>query len=114
MRYICCGTAGPDVIEYTLHRRKAYQKSLDKETKSEIISQYRVSEGDTGSVEVQVALLTNRIVELTSHLRTHRKDIHTRVGLLKLVGQRRNLLKYLTREDVARYRILINRLGLRR
>ena len=87
---------------------------IDKEQKSQIMSDFERYDGDTGSVEVQVALLTGRITQLTDHLRHHRKDVHSRTGLLKLVGQRRRLLNYLTREDVARYRVLINRLGLRR
>ncbi len=87
---------------------------IDTETKSRIIQDFQAHEGDTGSTEVQVALLTERIKQLTDHLRQHHTDVHSRIGLLKLVGQRRSLLKYLTREDVARYRTLISRLGLRR
>jgi small subunit ribosomal protein S15 len=87
---------------------------IDTDTKSRIIGDFQLHEGDTGSVEVQVALLTERIRELTEHLRAHHKDVHSRTGLLKLVGQRRSLLNYLTREDVARYRALIAELGLRR
>ena len=87
---------------------------IDTETKSRIIQDFQLHEGDTGSTEVQVALLTERIKQLTDHLRQHHTDVHSRIGLLKLVGQRRSLLKYLTREDVARYRTLISRLGLRR
>ena len=87
---------------------------MDKETKGQVIEQYRAREGDTGSTEVQVALITHRITELTEHLRVHRHDHATRRGLLQLVGKRRRLLNYLTRESVARYRTLISRLGLRR
>ena len=87
---------------------------IDKDKKSQIIGDFQKHEGDTGSAEVQVALLTERIKQLTDHLRYHHKDVHSRIGLLKLVGQRRSLLTYLTREDVARYRALITRLGLRR
>ena len=87
---------------------------ISEARKSELIGEYRTHERDTGSVEVQVALLTERIREITDHLRTHRKDIRSRLGLLKLVGQRRSLLNYLSREDLARYRSLISRLGLRR
>ena len=87
---------------------------MDEVQKSAVITEYRAHENDTGSVEVQVARLTQRVKHLTTHLRTHRKDVHCRLGLLKLVGQRRSLLNYLTREDVARYRSLIARLGLRR
>jgi len=87
---------------------------VEKDTKSEIIREYGAHPADTGSAEVQVAVLTERIRELTDHLRQHHKDTHTRVGLLKLVGRRRKLLNYLTRKDVARYRAIIGRLGLRR
>lgn len=87
---------------------------LTAEAKSEIISQYAKHDGDTGSSDVQVALLTRRINELTEHLRIHKHDHHTRRGLLKLVGQRRRHLAYLNREDVDRYRALIARLGLRK
>ena len=87
---------------------------IDKDTKSQIIKDFQQQDGDTGSAEVQVALLTERISQLTEHLRQHHKDVHSRIGLLKLVGQRRSLLNYLTREDVRRYRVLIDRLGLRR
>ena len=86
---------------------------MDKEKKTEIISNFRAKEGDTGSTEVQVALLTERINQLTTHMATHRKDYHTQRGLLKLVGQRRRLLAYLSREDVDRYK-LIKKLGLRK
>ena len=87
---------------------------IDKDTKSRVIGEYKLHDGDTGSTEVQIALLTERITQLTGHLRAHHKDVHSRIGLLKLVGQRRKLLTYLTREDVAKYRELISRLGLRR
>jgi len=84
------------------------------EVKSEIIEKYRVHDSDTGSPEVQVALLTNRINELTEHFKTHKKDHHGRRGLLKLVGRRRRLLAYLKQQDVERYRQTIKRLGLRK
>ena len=87
---------------------------MDKEKKAEIISEYQAREGDTGSTEVQVALLTDRINQLTSHMVEHRHDYHTQRGLLKLVGQRRRLLAYLSREDMERYNKLIKRLGLRK
>lgn len=87
---------------------------MKKDVKAEIIKEYAVKEGDTGSPEVQVALLTYRINELTDHLKTHKKDHHSRRGLLKMVGHRRNLLAYLHKNDVERYRSLIARLGLRR
>lgn len=88
--------------------------SLTAEKKQELISKYGRSDGDTGSTEVQVALLTARINELTEHLRTHTKDHHSRRGLLMLVGQRRRLLRYLERADLDRYRQLVADLGLRR
>ena len=84
------------------------------EQKTALISDYRRTETDTGSPEVQVALLTKRIEELTGHLKTHGRDHHSRRGLLQMVGKRRRLLEYLRREDVDRYRTLIQRLGLRR
>ncbi len=82
--------------------------------KAQIIKEYATHEGDTGSPEVQIALLTNRIAELTEHLKVHKKDNHSRRGLFKMVGQRRGLLKYLEKTDVERYRSLIDRLGLRK
>ena len=82
--------------------------------KSATITQHRLHESDTGSPEVQIALLTNRIEQLTEHLKTHGTDHHSRRGLLQMVGKRRRLLDYLRREDVERYRALIARLGLRR
>ncbi len=84
------------------------------EHKRDLIAEYQTHEGDTGSPEVQVALLTDRINHLTEHLRTHTHDYDTRRGLLKLVGQRRRQLRYLSKKDVGRYRTLIGRLGLRR
>ena len=88
--------------------------SLDTATKQNIIAEYATTEGDTGSPEVQVALLTKRINDLTDHLKQHKHDHHSRRGLLLLVGQRRRLLQYLAKKDVTRYRTLIERLGLRR
>ena len=87
---------------------------LARETKESIVADYARAENDTGSPEVQIALLTERIKGLTEHLRTFPKDNHSRRGLLKLVGQRRRLLAYLMRKDPARYRAVISRLGLRR
>jgi len=87
---------------------------LDSEVKMEIISEHATSEGDTGSPEVQIALLSKRISGLTEHLKVHKHDHHSRRGLLLLVGRRRRLLQYLAREDINRYRALIERLGLRR
>jgi small subunit ribosomal protein S15 len=88
--------------------------SLTKERKQELIGKFGRSEGDTGSAEVQVALLTERINELTQHLREHGKDHHSRRGLLMMVGRRRRLLRYLERSDIERYRQLVAELGLRR
>jgi small subunit ribosomal protein S15 len=87
---------------------------MSLEDKTRIIEEYQLKEGDTGSPEVQVALLTHRINDLTGHFKTHKKDFHSRTGLLKLVGKRRNLLKYLKNKDVQRYRNLIERLKLRK
>jgi len=88
--------------------------SLDTAAKKSIIDEYATADGDTGSPEVQIALLSKRISELTEHLKTHKHDHHSRRGLLLLVGRRRRLLKYLQKVDIARYRALIERLGLRR
>ena len=85
-----------------------------KEQKTEIIHQNRIHETDTGSPEVQVAILTERINHLTGHLKIHKKDNHSRRGLLKMVGQRRSLLDYLQKKDIERYRALIAKLGLRK
>ena len=88
--------------------------TLTKEAKTEVMSRFAKHEGDTGSPEVQVAMLSKRIADLTEHLKEHKHDHHTRRGLLLLVGRRRNLLNYLQRVDIERYRSLIERLGLRR
>ena len=88
--------------------------SLNAATKQQIIGEYATGDGDTGSPEVQVALLTHRIAHLTEHLKEHKHDHHSRRGLLLLVGQRRRLLNYLQKVDINRYRSLIERLGLRR
>ncbi len=87
---------------------------LDREKKEQIVADFRTHESDTGSPEVQVALLTRRIVELTEHFRTHKKDNHSRRGLLKMVSQRRSLLNYLKRKDIERYHQVVSKLGLRR
>jgi small subunit ribosomal protein S15 len=88
--------------------------AFDTATKQEIIKEYGTTEGDTGSPEVQAALLTHRITYLTEHLKTHKHDHHSRRGLMLLVGQRKRLLKYLQATDITRYRSLIQRLGIRR
>jgi small subunit ribosomal protein S15 len=88
--------------------------SLDTATKKKIMADFATVDGDTGSPEVQVALLSRRISDLTEHLKTHKHDHHSRRGLLLLVGRRRRLLQYLARTDINRYRSLIERLGLRR
>ena len=87
---------------------------MTKEEKQAIIKEYAVHEGDTGSAQVQVAVLTKRINELTEHLKVHKKDHHSRRGLLKMVGHRRNLLNYLTKKDINRYRAIIEKLGIRK
>ena len=88
--------------------------SIVKEKKSEIIGQFGHHDGDTGSPEVQIALLTTRISQLTEHLKIHKKDHHSRRGLLLMVGQRRRLLNYLSNRDISRYREVVAKLGLRR
>lgn len=86
---------------------------LSKAEKEKIIQEYQLEEGDTGSPEVQIALLTARIKQLTDHLNEHKKDFHSRRGLLKMVGKRKRLLRYLKNKDIERYRNLISRLGIR-
>lgn len=93
---------------------KTASNPIKDQTKAEIIAQYATAEGDTGSPEVQIALLTGRISHLTEHLKQHQHDHHSRRGLLLLVGQRRRLLNYLQRDDIDRYRSMVERLGLRR
>jgi small subunit ribosomal protein S15 len=88
--------------------------TLTKDDKTKIIQEHARSEGDTGSADVQIAVLTSRIAELTEHLRMHKADHHSRRGLLKMVGRRRRLLEYVKRDDIERYRALIAKLGLRR
>jgi len=88
--------------------------ALDQATKAQIIGEFGAKEGDTGSPEVQIAMLTRRINQLTEHLKVHKHDHHSRRGLLLLVGRRRRLLKYLMNNDIERYRALIQKLGLRR
>ncbi len=87
---------------------------MTQEEKTKIIEEYALHEGDTGSPEVQIAVLTKRINDLTEHLKIHKKDHHSRRGLLKMVGHRRNLLAYLQKVDVERYRSIVSRLGLRK
>jgi small subunit ribosomal protein S15 len=88
--------------------------TITSEQKTEVIGEYQKAEGDTGSPEVQVAILTTRINNLTEHLKTHKKDFHSRRGLLSMVGKRRSLLDYVKRKDEERYKELITRLGIRR
>ena len=87
---------------------------LATEKKQEIINTFKLHESDTGSPEVQIAILTERIIYLTDHFKTHKKDHHSRRGLLKIVGQRRRLLDYVKRKDVERYKVIIEKLGIRR
>jgi len=87
---------------------------LEEERKQEIIEQFKMHEGDTGSPEVQIALLTERIKYLTEHLKSHKKDYHSQRGLLKMVGRRRGLLNYLRKKSPERYQVVVNKLGLRK
>ena len=98
----------------TAAKEKPLRVMLDREKKEQIVADFRTHDSDTGSPEVQVALLTRRIVELTEHFRTHKKDNHSRRGLLKMVSQRRSLLNYLKRKDRERYHQVVSKLGLRR
>jgi small subunit ribosomal protein S15 len=112
---IACGSIRGYIGETIEKRKKRRNEKLAvAEQKAEIIRENRTHEGDTGSPEVQVAVLTRRIAHLTEHLREHKHDYHSRRGLLKMVGRRRRLLKYLQNKDVERYRALIAKLGLRR
>jgi len=92
---------------------RRYNMSISKEQKQKIIEEYRLHDCDTGSPEVQIAILTYRINALTEHLKTHKKDHHSRRGLFKMIGQRRGLLRYLENKDINRYRELIEKLGIR-
>ncbi len=87
---------------------------MDIEQKKNVMVEYARHEGDTGSAEVQIALLTTRILSLTDHFKAHAKDFHSRTGLLRMVGQRRNLLNYLKKKDIQRYRAIVEKLGLRK
>jgi small subunit ribosomal protein S15 len=112
-----CATALDDIPERPRHLRsirKDHAMSITAERKTALIQEYATKQGDTGSPEVQVAILTERIVNLTEHFKTHAKDNHSRRGLLKLVSLRRQLLDYLKKNDEGRYRTLIERLGIRR
>jgi len=88
--------------------------ALTQASKQQLIEKFRINENDTGSPEVQIAILTERINQLTEHLKVHKKDFHSRRGLLKMVGQRRGLLNYLQKKDIQRYRAIVERLGLRK
>jgi small subunit ribosomal protein S15 len=101
-------------IGFHRQHRITENMALDADTKTKIMTEYATVEGDTGSPEVQVAMLTKRIADLTEHLKVHKHDHHSRRGLLLLVGRRRRLLNYVQKKDIARYRTLIERLGLRR
>lgn len=87
--------------------------ALDKNVKQEIINKYKLHDTDTGSSEVQIAILTKRINDLTEHLKVHKKDYHSRRGMLKMIGKRRGLLNYLREKDIERYRAIVEKLGLR-
>jgi small subunit ribosomal protein S15 len=108
------GSAGCPRGRLAAWRLSEFVMSTIAEPKSKILQDFKIHEKDTGSPEVQIALLTNRITELTEHLKTHKKDHSSRRGLLKMVGKRNSLLKYLTREDRTRYQQIISRLGLRK
>src|SRR6476661_8162992 len=112
MRYHCPPCAGPPGRPRRFHQRRNSERA--HMPKAATITEHRVHETDTGSPEVQIALLSDRVNQLTEHLKVHKKDHHSRRGLLMLVGRRRRLLDYLRRNDVERYRALIAKLGLRR
>ncbi|MBR5913160.1 MAG: 30S ribosomal protein S15 [Selenomonadaceae bacterium] len=108
-----CRDSDADFVVRIYHKEEEFLV-LDKEAKQEIMGKYGMHEGDTGSPEVQIALLTARISYLTDHLKVHKKDHHSRRGLLKMVGQRRRLLSYLSKKDINRYREIIAQLNLRK
>ena len=108
------GYSDPLLISGGQSRKQEENKMISAEKKQAIMKEYARTEGDTGSPEVQVAVLTARIDELTEHLKVHHKDHHSRRGLLKMVGQRRGLLDYLKKTDIERYRALIEKLGIRK
>jgi small subunit ribosomal protein S15 len=105
---------GTTVWQNHLHGKEDTAVVMTPEGKTKVIEDYKRHDGDTGSPEVQVALLTERITYLTEHFKVHKKDFHSKTGLLKLVGQRRKLLNYLKNKDIQRYRELIERLGIRK
>ena len=109
----------PPVAELSESNKKFFtgeriKTMITKERKQELIAQYKINESDTGSPEVQIAILTDRIASLTEHLKTNKKDHHSRRGLYKMVGHRTNLLNYLKENDIERYRAIIEKLGLRK
>jgi small subunit ribosomal protein S15 len=104
----------PQGVEGVEHKFRRSKMALERERKKEVIENFRTHEKDTGSCEVQVALLTERINYLNEHLKVHKKDLHSRLGLIKLVNRRRKLLNYLKKEDPERYKRLIERLKLRK
>ena len=112
------GSHRPSASFYGVYKNILYLKGeitmIAKEVKQQIIAEYKLSEADTGSPEVQIAILTNRINSLNAHLKNNPKDHHSHRGLLKMVGQRRNLLGYLQKKDIERYRAIIEKLGLRK
>lgn len=107
-------TTACSVIGDILRVLEVNRMAITQERKNELIAEYRTHESDTGSADIQIAVLTEDINNLNEHLRTHKKDHHSRRGLLKMIGRRRNLLKYLRENEVSRYRALISKLGLRR
>ena len=109
-----CGALMAFGSDYGVYFLKRSEMKMTKELKQQIMVEYATHEGDTGSPEVQIALLTTRINELNEHLRVHKKDNHSYRGLLKMVGHRRNLLAYLQKNDIERYRSIIKRLGIRK
>ena len=102
------------VLGFWQNNKKGEEKMIAKETKTALIEQYKINERDTGSPEVQVAILTTRINELTEHMKKNPKDFHSQRGLSKMVGHRKQLLAYLAKKDIERYRAIIKKLGLRK
>ena len=126
-KYLCYNVHAAEFTEYGVNSKSIHlpyseisvnnqrgEKTMTQAEKTAIIAEYATHEGDTGSPEVQIAVLTKRINDLTEHLKEHKKDHHSRRGLLKMVGHRRNLLAYLQKNDIERYRSIVARLGLRK
>lgn len=114
MRPVTRSMASPAICWVIGEKKRKVNKTMQKETKQTLIESYKINERDTGSPEVQIAILTERINNLTEHLKKNPKDFHSQRGLQQMVGHRKNLLNYLTKKDIERYRAIVKKLGLRK